>query len=131
MFDFRRTWSTRYALETPDALAREGADRECDIGGRRGDRVVRGRLDLHDARRLRRAKTAREGRAERDGDLAEDLTRQALAKHALDTVDDLDDLDPALQDSEQRALLALVHGVLAGGETDICAGQREPLTIGR
>ena len=56
---------------------------------------------------------------------------QALAEHALDAVDELDDLDPALEHGEERALLALVHRVLTGGETDVRAGPREPLAVGR
>ena len=59
------------------------------------------------------------------------VARQALAEHPLDSVDELDDFDVAFEHDEERALLAFVHRVFAGGETDVGARPREPLAVGR
>ena len=118
------------ALEPSDALPRKRTDLQRHIGCGGGDRVVLGDVDVHDARRLRRPEAARERRAQRDRHLAEDRARHTLAEHPLDSVDDLDDLDVALEHDEERALLAFVHRVLTGGESDISARPREPLAVG-
>ena len=54
---------------------------------------------------------------------------RALADDARDPVDELDRLDAALEDGEERALVALVHRVLAGDEPDVRRGPREPLAL--
>ena len=53
----------------------------------------------------------------------------ALADHALDPVDELDRLDPAVEHREERPLAALVSCVLAGREGDVRRRPREPLTV--
>ena len=55
----------------------------------------------------------------------------ALADDALDPVDDLDRLDPALEDGEERALVPLVGRVLARREPDVGRGPGEPLAARR
>ena len=54
----------------------------------------------------------------------------ALADDALDPVDELDRLDAALEHGEERALVALVRGVLARRERDVRRRAREPLALG-
>jgi hypothetical protein len=51
----------------------------------------------------------------------------ALADEARDAVDELHDLDVALEQREQRPSVALVRRILAGGEADVRGGAREPL----
>ena len=68
---------------------------------------------------------------ERDRHLAEDVTRESLADHALQAVDEHDRLDPSREDAEQRPLVALVHGKLAGAERDIGRDTAEPLAVDR
>ena len=55
----------------------------------------------------------------------------ALADGALDAVDELDDLDATLEQAEERALVALVRGVLARREADVGCGAGEPLALRR
>ena len=71
------------------------------------------------------------GHPERDRHLPEDVTGPPLADHALDAVDEPDHLDPTLEHAEQRPLVALVHGVLAGAERDVGRDATEPLAVGR
>jgi hypothetical protein len=110
-------------------VGRERAELLRDVGCDGGERVVVAGLDPHHARLLRRAEPDREHRAEHDRDLAEDVPGTALADDALDPVDDLDRLDAALEDREQRALGALVRGVLARRERDVGRCPREPLAL--
>ncbi len=71
-------------------------------------------------------------RAERDRHLAEEVARVALADDALDPVDELDRLDPALEHREERPLVALVGRVLARRRGVMSAAARESaLAIGR
>jgi len=49
----------------------------------------------------------------------------------LDSFDRLDDLDPTVQDGEQRPLVTLVHGVLARDEMNVCRDPRQPLALDR
>ena len=81
------------------------------------------RLDPHDAGGLRRAEPHGEDRAEHDRHLAEDVPGETLADHARDPVDLLDRLDTALEQGEERALVALVRRVLARHEADV---RRQP-----
>ena len=64
-------------------------------------------------------------------DLPEDVSGPPLADHALDAVDELDHLDPTLEQSEERSLVSLVHRVLAGAEADVGRDATEPLAICR
>ena len=91
--------------------------------------MVVARLEAHDARGLRGAEPDGEDRAERDRHLAEGVARLPLADDALDPVDELDRLDPALQHGEQRALGALVRRVLARHEGDVRGQPRELLDL--
>ena len=75
------------------------------------------------------AEADREHGAERDRHLAEGVPRVPLADDALDPVDELDRLDPALQHGEQRALGALVRRVLARHEGDVRGQPRELLDL--
>ena len=52
-----------------------------------------------------------------------------LADDALDPVDELDRLDPALEHGEQRALVALVRRVLARHEADVRGQPRQLLDL--
>ena len=87
------------------------------------------RLDAHDPRRLGGAETNGEDGAEDDRDLAEDVARMPDADRPRNSVDVLDRLDLAREDREQRAFAALVGGVLAGSEADVCRNAREPLAL--
>jgi hypothetical protein len=111
-------------------VAREPTHLLRDLGRHRCHRVVVGRLDTHDPRRLGGAKPNREQRPERDRNLAEDVAGMSLADDAVDAVDDLYCLDPTLEEREQRALLALVGGVFAGPESDVGCRPRQPLARG-
>ena len=55
---------------------------------------------------------------------------RALADDALDPVDKLDRLDAALEHGEERALVALVRGVLARHEADVGRRAGKPLALG-
>ena len=89
-------------------------------------------LDTHDACGLRGgAKTDREDGPEGDRNLTEDLPRMTLADDALDPVDQLDRLDPALEQDEERALAALRRRVLAGCEPDVGRRARQLLALRR
>ena len=88
-------------------------------------------LDPHHARRLRGTEAHREDRPERDRDLPEHVPWLTLAEHALDPVDEPGGLDATLEDREQRALGALVRGVLARREADVGRHPRQLLTLGR
>ena len=68
---------------------------------------------------------------ERDRHLAEDVTRESLADHALQAVDEHDRLDPSREHAEQRPLVAFVHGKLTGAERDIGRHTAEPLAVDR
>jgi hypothetical protein len=96
-------------------------------GAAAGDGEVVLRLDAHHARRLRGPVGAGERRRERQRHLAEDLAGRAPAERALDAVERLDDLDPARQHGEERALAALVDGELAGAQAHVGGGPHQPL----
>ena len=49
--------------------------------------------------------------------------------HPLDSVHELDRLDPALEHGEESAFAALVHRVLPRSQTDISGRSRKPLPI--
>src|SRR5205823_8217040 len=63
--------------------------------------------------------------------LPEDATPAPLPNRPLDPVDELNRLDPPLEQTEQRPLVALVRRILAPHEPEIGGGTRKPLTIGR
>ena len=69
--------------------------------------------------------------AERDRELPEHVAGPPLADHALDAVDDHDDVHPALEDAEQRPLVALECGELAGVERQVGGDAAEALVVGR
>lgn len=79
-------------------------------------------IDAHDARRLRRPIAARKWRAERQRDFAENRARPTPAQRARDAVDQLDDFDLPRDDSEERALIALLNGEFARGKSNIGGG---------
>jgi len=89
------------------------------------------RLDPHDARLRRRSESDREHRPESHRHLSENVTRTALADNALDPSDELDRLDATIDDREERALVALVHRVLARHETDVDRHAGEPVAVRR
>ena len=95
-------------------VARQAADLRRHVGRHRGHGVVVVGVHPHDARALGRAEAHGEDRPEDDRHLPEQVSRLALADHALDPVLELDGLDAALEHREQRALAALVGRVLAG-----------------
>ena len=112
-------------------VGREPADLLRDVGLDGRDGVVVVRLDPQHARRLgARAEADREDRPERDRHLAEDVADLALADDARDPVDELDRLDAAVEDGEERPLAALVRRVLPGRERDVRRRAREPLPVG-
>ena len=92
-----------------------------------GDRVVVVRLDAHHPGLLRRTESDREHGAERDRHLADEIAGVALADDARDAVDELDRLDAAFEQREERSALALVRRVLARCEADVRGRAREPL----
>jgi hypothetical protein len=123
--DDDRAWRRRLCGEALEAaepahpVRREAADFLGELRRRRRYRVVVVRIDPHDARRLGSAEADGEHRAESDRHLAEDLAGMADADRPGDAVDMLDRLDLAGEHREQRALAALVGGVLAGSELDV------------
>ena len=92
------------------------------------DRVVIVGLDPHDARLLRGPEPDREDGAEDYRDLTEDVSRVPLPDDALDPVDELHRLDPALQDCKERPVVTLVCRVLARREGDVGGNTREAVT---
>ena len=99
------------------AVGREPADLLRDVGLDRGDGVVVVRLEPQHARRLAaRAEADGEDRSERDRHFAEEVADVAFADDARDPVDELDRLDLAAEDGEERTLASFVRGVLAGCE---------------
>jgi hypothetical protein len=117
-------------LEAADALARQLADPASHVRPRRGQGVVLRGGHAHHARRLRGAVVAHERSPQRQRDLAEDLAGRAPADRLLDAVELLRHLDLAGDDGEQRALLALVDHVLAGGEVDVGRPLRQLIQLG-
>ena len=108
----------RWAASRPISFATSGATA--------GERVVVVRLDPHDARVGSAARKPTGNTVPSDDrHLAEDVARVALADDPLDPVDDLDRLDAPLEHGEQRALVALVRGVLARGRALMSAAARE------
>ena len=95
------------------------------------DRVVFVSGDPHHTRRLGGAEADRERRPEGDRHLAEELPGRASADDALDPVDELDRLQAPFEHGEERALVALVDGVLAGSEPDVRGSPGEPLAVDR
>ena len=63
-----------------------------------------------------------------DRHLTEDVSRVSLPDDALDPVDELHRLDPALQDCEERPVVTLVCRVLARREGDVGGNTREAVT---
>ena len=114
-----------------DPVARQAPHLLRDLGCFGGDRVVVVRLDPDNPRRLRCPEPGGVGHSERDRHLPEDVAGPPLADHALHAVDELDRLDPTLEHGEQRALVAVVHRILAGAEGDVGRNTTEPLEIGR
>ena len=92
--------------------------------------VVIASLDAHDARFLSRTKAGRMRRPEHDRYLAEDVPGVTLTDDALDTVNGFDRLGATLEHGEDRALVALVHRVLAGHEAEIRRRVGETLSLG-
>ena len=111
-------------------VVREVADLLADLrdGGRQG--VVVAWLEPHHSSRLGGSKPDRKHRPEHDRHLAEDVSRIAVAQHPLDAVDHPDRLDSPFDHREQRALIPLVRGVLAGDQGDICRAAADLLALG-
>ena len=86
-------------------------------------------LDPDHPRLLGRAESDREDRTECDRHLPEDLPDLPLADDPLDPVGELDRLDPALEQAEERALTALRRRVLAREQADVGRGAGEPLAL--
>ena len=91
-----------------------------DVRCRCRHRVVIVRVDPHDPRRLGSAEANREHGAQCDRHFAEDLAGMADTHGPRDPVDVLDRLDLAGEHREQRALAALIRGVFAWREIDVC-----------
>ena len=108
----------------------EAPNLERDVRRDRGHGVVVPRLDPHHSRLLRRPEPDGKHGAERDRDLAEDVAGVSLPDLRLDPVLDLDGHDAALEQREERAVVAGVRGVLAGCERDIGRRARQPLPVG-
>ena len=117
------------AARSADPVGGQPAHLPPDVGRHGRDRVVVVGLDPHDARPLRRAEANREHRAERNRHLSEDVAHEPLAHDPLDAVHELHRLDAALEQGEQRALLALVRGVLPGHEADVGRRPGQALAI--
>ena len=111
-------------LRPADPVARQEAHPLPDLRRDGRDGVVVVRLDPEHARRLRCAEPAGVAHPERDRHLPEDVTGLPLADHALHAVDEHDHLDPTLEHAEQRPLVALVHGELAGA-SEMSAATRQ------
>ena len=102
---------------------------ERDIRRNSCDRVVVPRLDPHHARLLRRAEPDGKHGAQGDRELAEDVAGVSLPDDRLDPVFDLDGLDAALEQREERALVARIRGVLASWEGDVGRRARQALLV--
>ncbi len=129
----RRRWLSCDALQprrSTNPVGCELADFLADIWSRGRDSVVVVSFEPHDARRLCGAKPDGEHRTQRDRHFPEDVARASLADDALDPVDELYRLDATLEQGEERALAALVHGVLARHEADVGRCTGKPLTLG-
>src|SRR5215211_2198780 len=119
MTDHDRTWWRRFGRDSlqparaAHPVAGESADFLRDVGLHRGDGVVVLGLDPHHARGFRCTKANRKHCSESDRHLAEDVSGTAFAHNALDPVDELDRVDPTLEDGEQRALAAFGDRILA------------------
>jgi len=57
--------------------------------------------------------------------------RVALSDDALDPVDELDRLDPTLEDGEECPFPAFVHRILSRPEADVCCNSGKPLAVAR
>ena len=108
-------------------IAGERADGLHEPGFLGGDRVVVLRLDSHHPRGLSRAEPDGKDRPQRDRNLADQLAGMALADDARDPVHEFHHLDMTLEQGEQRAPVALVRRVLAGGEVDVGGSAGEAL----
>jgi len=115
------------AARAGEAIARQAANLLPDRRHVCGDGVVVVQLDPEDARRLRGPERGGLGCSERDRDLPEDVAGLASTDHALHAVDEPDHLDPALEQPEERRLVALVNRALPGGEADIGRDPTEPV----
>ena len=135
MAEDNRAWRRRLrgealkAMQPGHPVCSESPDIAREVGCGRRNGVVVVRLDAHDPRRLGGAEANGEDGAEDDRDLAEDLARMPDTDGTRNSVDVLDRLDPAREHREQRALAALVGGVLAGSEADVCRNSRQPLAL--
>ena len=119
------------ALRPSEPVGREEGDLLSDLRRGGGECLVVVQLEPEHARGLRGAEPAGVQHSERDRHLPEDVTRLPLADHALDAVDDPEHVEPALEDAEQRPRVTLVHGELAGNESDVRHHPGEPVAFGR
>ena len=106
-------------LWPPEPVHREAAHLLGDLRRGGDERVVVVQIEPEHARRLRCAEPARVKDSERDRHLPEDVAGHPLADHAVHAVDAPEHLDPTLEQAEQRPLVTLVHGGLAGHERDV------------
>ena len=116
-------------LQTADPLARQRAERDSDLGRRGREGVVLVRPEAQDPRRLGGAKAERERGAERDRDLAEELTRGPATDDSGDAVDEADRLEATFEHREQRAFVALVNRVFAGHQVNVRGKARKPFAL--
>ena len=117
-------------LQAADPVARHLAELDAHLG-RDGDHgvVVRGG-DPHHPGRLGCPEAEREGRAERDRYLADQVAGLPAADDPLDPVDQRDRLQLALEHRVQRPLVAGVDHELAGVRPEVGRDPREPVALG-
>ena len=115
----------RELLQALDAALSRGTDGRGDLRGHRGQREEAGEVEPDHAGRLDRAVAGRQVGAEHDRHLAVHLTGTPLADPALHSVDLLRQPHHALDDQEQRALVALSRRELAGQQADVFDGSRD------
>ena len=89
------------------------------------------RLDPQHPRLGSSAETDRKHSPKHDRHLTEDVARQPLPNNTLDSINEPHSLDPALKDSEEGTIIALVGCVLARHKPDIRSHTRKPLLLVR
>ena len=118
-------WLRRKLLQTADALAGEFVHPPHKLRRRRGDVVIGPGVDLQDARGFAGPESGLKLCAVDKRNLAEEVARQAHAKLALDSIDQLDDFDCPREHDKERWRFALIDRVFAGAEIDIRGHPRD------
>ena len=111
-------------------MHREAADLLGDLRRGGDERVVVVQIEPEDARRLRCAEPTGVKDSERDRHLPEHVAGIPLSDHAVDAVGAPVHRDPALEQSEQCALVAFVHDGLAWNESDVRDHAGKPVALG-